>query len=97
MKRDEALRILREHLREIESRHPIQFLALFGSVARDEASPNSDIDVLVAFSKSPGFDGYMSLREHLQELLGDRVDLVMVEALKPWARPEVEKESIRVA
>ena len=70
---------------------------LFGSVARDEAATASDVDLLVTFERPPGFDGYMSLKFRLEELLGCRVDLVMDGALKPEARPIVEQEAIRVA
>ncbi|MEO5618347.1 MAG: nucleotidyltransferase family protein [Candidatus Eisenbacteria bacterium] len=97
MKRDEVLRVLSEHRREIEKRHGVRFLALFGSVARDQASAESDIDVLVEFERAPGFDGYMQLKEHLEAVLGHRVDLVMTGALKPSVRPEIEREAIRVA
>ena len=75
----------------------MRFIALFGSVARDQASPESDIDVLVEFATRPGFDGYMRLKEHLESLLGQRVDLVMTGALKPSVRPVIEREAIRVA
>lgn len=97
MKRDDVLRVLREHRRELELLHGVQFLALFGSVARDQASADSDVDVLVEFERAPGFDGYMRLKEHLESVLGHRVDLVMTGALKPSVRPEIEREAIRVA
>ena len=60
-------------------------LALFGSVARDEARPDSDVDVLVQFS--PGaktYDRFLALSELLEECLGRRVELVTVEALSPF-------------
>ena len=97
MRREEVLRILSEHRRHLEERHGVRFIALFGSVARDQASPESDIDVLVEFATRPGFDGYMRLKEHLESLLGQGVDLVMTGALKPSVRPEIEREAIRVA
>jgi predicted nucleotidyltransferase len=97
MKREEVLRILSQHRGQFEQRHGVQFLALFGSVARDQVSPESDIDLLVEFAIRPGFDGYMRLKEHLESLLGRRVDLVMTGALKPSLRPEIDREAIRVA
>jgi predicted nucleotidyltransferase len=97
MRRDEVLRILRAHRAELERAHGVRFLAIFGSVARDQASTESDIDVLVEFSARPGFDGYMALKGRLEVLLGPRVDLVMLGALKPSVRPEIEREAIRVA
>jgi predicted nucleotidyltransferase len=97
MRREEILRILSQHRSQLEQRHRVRFIALFGSVARDQASPESDIDLLVEFATRPGFDGYMRLRERLESLLGRRVDLVMTGALKPSVRPEIEREAIRVA
>jgi len=97
MKREEVLRILSQHRSQLEQRHGLRFIALFGSVARDQASPESDIDLLVEFASRPGFDGYMRLKEHLESLLDRRVDLVMTGALKPSVRPEIEREAIRVA
>jgi predicted nucleotidyltransferase len=97
MKREEVLRILSQHRGQLEQRHGVRFIALFGSVARDQVSPESDIDLLVEFATRPGFDGYMRLKEHLESLLDRRVDLVMTGALKPSLRPEIEREAIRVA
>ena len=97
MRREEVLQILSQHRRHLEEQHRVRSLALFGSVARDQASPESDIDLLVEFAARPGFDGYMRRKEYLESLLGQRVDLVMAGALKPSARPEIEREAIRVA
>lgn len=97
MKRDEAIRLLSAHLQELTERFGVRSLALFGSVARDEARPDSDVDVLVEFRKTPGLAEYMSLKFWLEERLAHPVDLVMKGALQPWARPAVEAEAIRVA
>jgi uncharacterized protein len=97
MRLGEVLSFLSSHRRELEEGFGICSLALFGSVARDEAGPDSDVDVLVDFYETPGLTQYMSLKFWLEERLGRRVDLVMVKALKPWARPLVEAEAIRVA
>jgi predicted nucleotidyltransferase len=96
MTRDEILRLLREH-REDLTRLGVESLVLFGSTARDEAGAESDVDLLVDFASPPDFDGYMNLKFYLEDLLGRRVDLVMKGALKPWARPAVEREAIYVA
>ena len=97
MRRDEILRILSQHHSQLEQHHGVRFIALFGSAARDQASPESDIDLLVEFATRPGFDGYMRLKERLESLLGQRVDLVMTGALKPSVRHEIVREAIRVA
>jgi predicted nucleotidyltransferase len=97
MQRDEIVRVLREHGDEFRREHAVRRLALFGSVARNEAGSGSDVDLLVEFARAPGFDGYMSLKFRIEDLLGCPVDLVMNKALRPFARPVVEREAIRVA
>lgn len=97
MRREEALEILREHSGELKSSFGVRTLSLFGSVARDEAGPESDVDLLVEFAGEPTFSGYMDLKFHLEELFGRRVDLVTVGGLRSRVRPYVEKDLIRVA
>ena len=97
MRRDEVLSFLSFHRQELMERFGVCSLALFGSVARDEAGPDSDVDILVEFRETPGLSEYMSLKFWLEDRLGRQVDLVMKGALKSWARPVVEAEAIRVA
>ena len=96
MRREEALRILAAHRAEIEA-FGVRSIAIFGSVARDEAGSDSDVDVLVEFERSPSFSQYMGLRVFLEDLLGTRVDLSSAKTLKPQIRSRVEAEAIRVA
>ena len=96
MRRDEVLSFLSSHREELEQRFGICSLALFGSVARGEGGPDSDVDILVEFRETPGLAEYMGLKFWLEDRLGRHVDLVMDKALKPWARPLVEAEAIRV-
>jgi hypothetical protein len=70
---------------------------LFGSTARDEARPNSDLDLLVDFEVGPTFDSFMGLKFFLEDHLGQRVDLVTPDALKPRIRSVVECEAVDVA
>ncbi len=71
-------------------------LSIFGSVARNQASPDSDIDVLVDFVKTPGLLKYIELRNHLEDLLGVPVDLVTRKALKRQLRETLLAEAVRV-
>jgi len=96
MRREEALAILRGHLGDL-TRFGVKSLALFGSVARDEAGPDSDLDLLVEFEGTATFDRYMGLKLYLEDLLGSGVDLVMRKALRPRMVPSVEREAVRVA
>jgi len=97
MKRDELIGFLSAHQAELAERFGVRSLALFGSIARDEARPDSDVDILVELRDTPGLPEYMGLKFWLEDRLGRQVDLVMKGALKSWARPIVEAEAIRVA
>jgi hypothetical protein len=82
--------------RESFARFGVKSLSLFGSTARDEAGPDSDVDVLVEFEGRVSFDGYMGLKHFLEDLLGTSVDVVTPSGLKPRIRPQVERDTIRV-
>lgn len=96
MRRDKALSVLRASQGQLGQFH-VKSLSLFGSVARDEAGPESDLDLLLEFDGPATFDLYMGLKLFLEDLLGCRVDLVMRKALKPRMLPYVEREAVRVA
>jgi len=97
MERDEVLGFLSSHLQELGERFGVCSLSLFGSMARGEAGPESDVDILVEFRETPALAEYMRLKFWLEDQLGRHVDLVMEKALKPWARHLVDAEAIRVA
>ena len=96
--RERLLQALEEKAAELLATFPeVLAVVLFGSLARGEARPRSDVDLLVAFATPPGFEGYWRVKEFLESLLGRPVDLVMKGALKPWAVSEVLGEAVRVA
>jgi len=95
MQRDEVLAILAQHQNSLK-RFCVKSLAIFGSVARDEARPDSDVDILVEFEGPVTFDCYMDLKFYLEDHLGTRVDLVSKRTLKPQIRASVEQEAIPV-
>jgi len=72
-------------------RFGVKSMALFGSTARDKMRKKSDIDVLVQFDKST-WANYIGLKFYLEDLLGREVDLVTPKALKPAAKPFVERD-----
>jgi len=72
-------------------------LCLFGSVARGDSTEDSDIDLLVRFDGRANFDRYMDLKLFLEDLLGQRVDLVTEQALREEVRAHVEQDLLRVA
>ncbi len=95
MNRDEILRLLQRKRAEI-NQFDVLSLALFGSVARDEATPDSDLDVLVAFRNEATFDTYMNLKFYLEELVGRSVDLVTEQAVRPQLKPSIQRDAIYV-
>jgi uncharacterized protein len=96
LRRERVIATLRAHAADLNG-FGVRAIALFGSVARDEATDASDLDVLVDFEGSATFDRYMGLKFFIEDLLGCRVDLVTRRALREELRPIVEREAVRVA
>lgn len=96
MRRDEALRILAEHREEIVA-FGVSYLAIFGSVARDEAGPDSDVDILVEFGVPADLFDLVRLQQYLERLLGRPVDLGTPASLRPGLRAKAAEEALRVA
>ena len=97
MKKKEVLKIIKEHQRELTDIYSVKSLALFGSVARNEAGPTSDIDVLVEFYRPVGLFGLFALQDRLEELFGCKVDLGTPNSLKPSLRSSVMSEVVYVS
>jgi hypothetical protein len=97
MTREEVQETLRRCGPELKSGLGIAALAVFGSVARGQAAPGSDVDILVDFDGPADFDRFMELKEWLEAALGIRVDLVTRKALRPALRDAIEREAVRVA
>jgi predicted nucleotidyltransferase len=96
MTREEVIRILSENRAEL-SKMGVRSLAVFGSVARNEASPDSDVDLLVEFSQPVGLFQFITLKQYLETLLGTAVDLGTARSLKPRLKENVLREAIYVA
>ena len=96
MEREKVLQILRANQAEIRS-FGVERLALFGSVARNEARPNSDVDLLVEFNRPTGLFGLIALQQRLEEILGCPVDLGTPDSLKPQVRSNVMEDCVYVA
>ncbi len=94
--RQDILSSLQRLKREVEKEYHVRTIGVFGSVARDEQTGESDIDLLVEFSKPVGFVTFMRLEHFLSEQLGAPVDLVTSDSLKPVIRQDVLAEVIYV-
>ena len=96
MKRKEIIALIREHYNQL-TKLGVSSLAVFGSVARDEASKTSDVDILVEFEGKVTFDRFMDTKFFLEDLLGMRVDLVLPEAIRPRLKPYIMQDLVYVA
>jgi predicted nucleotidyltransferase len=75
----------------------VRRLALFGSVRRDAARLDSDVDVLVEFQPAQkSFDRFMALGDLLERLLGRKVELVTPESLSPFLKPHILADAVDV-
>ena len=99
MRLDEAMTILKAALPELRNLYAVKDLAVFGSVARGEAGPESDIDVLVEFEpgKAGGYFKFFTLQEDLEARLGLKVDLVTPDALRKQMRGRILAEAVHAA
>lgn len=78
------------------SRHGVKSLAVFGSVARGEATEFSDLDMLVEFVRPVGLFEFIRLKKFLEDLTGCKVDLVTQDALHPAMRDSILSEAKHV-
>jgi uncharacterized protein len=95
MTRDEILDAIGANRARLSALGVVE-LALFGSHARGDAGPQSDVDFLVEFSEK-SFDRYMDLKDFLEQLLGRKVDLVLKSAIKKRLRERILSEAVRAA
>jgi predicted nucleotidyltransferase len=99
MKRADVLRMLRANEPTLRQQYFVKSLALFGSVARDEATPNSDVDLLVEFERRIGLFHLVGTAQYIEKLLNlaeDKVDLVLRRAVLPELQGPIFAEAIDV-
>jgi predicted nucleotidyltransferase len=96
MQQEVVLQILKQKNAEMTKQFGVKTLSLFGSVARNEATFTSDVDLLVEFNRPMGYFGLFALQDYLEKLLGCPVDLGTPDSLKPRIRERVMGELIRV-
>ncbi len=90
--REEIFLFLTRHRARLQTMG-VSRIALFGSRARGDNRPGSDVDVLVSL-RTKSFDAYMDLKFFLEDGLGGPVDLVLEEAVKPRLRPAILAEAV---
>jgi len=96
MKRDEVIAALRAHEPELRAAGLVR-LSLFGSTARDEARPDSDIDLLASFDETRSLSllDMIGIENKLADLLGHPVDLIEEGTLRTRARQSASREAVR--
>ena len=90
----DIVRVLRTHLPELRRRYRVRRIGIFGSVARGEQEPRSDLDLLVEYTTPPSLFELVALKRHLSELTGEKVDLVPRSALKPAYRESILRQVV---
>lgn len=91
MKREDVERILKEQKAYLANQFFVSKIGIFGSYARNEQSNDSDIDILVEFSRPVGFE-FIDLKDYLETLFDKSVDLVTLNALKSYMKEEILSE-----
>ena len=95
MDRQSVIAILKKHQAELQ-RQGVQHAALFGSVARGDARPGSDIDIMIDLDPEArlGVYDYVGLKEYIAALFDGPVDVVSREGLKPYLRPAALNDAV---
>ena len=89
-------KIIRQNLPKLTQEYNISYLGIFGSYIRGEQKEDSDLDILVEFSKEPDLLEFIGLKQELSETLGVEVDLVMKSALRPRIGKRILEEVVQV-
>jgi uncharacterized protein len=99
LNRNDVLKKIAEHREELTRDFGVKSLALFGSVVRNEATPYSDVDLLVEFDDRPvGLFHLSRTQQYLESILGTaKVDLVLRDGIKPGLRERILREAIHAA
>ncbi|KAA3602881.1 MAG: nucleotidyltransferase [Calditrichaeota bacterium] len=91
----EIQEILIKHENQIKNGFKVQEIGIFGSYSKNEQSNSSDVDVLVLFQKDgKSFDNFMDLKFYLEELLEEKIDLVLKNALREEIKDEILEDTI---
>lgn len=87
---------LRPQIMEAAARHGAKNIRVFGSVARGEDRPDSDVDFLVEMEPERHLLDRIALIHELEELLGRRVDVVTEKAVSPYIKEDVLREAVQL-
>ena len=87
---------LASNKKNLAVKYKVKSIGVFGSFVHGKQKKKSDIDILVEFKETVDFFEFLDLEEHLEKLLGIKVDLVTKRALKPYIKDNILKETVYV-
>ena len=90
----ELLSKLKAEKNSLYERYKVTRLGVFGSYARGEEKPGSDIDILIEFEEAPGMKEFFGTEEYLEKLLNMKIDLVRENAIRPELKERIMSEVI---
>lgn len=92
----QIIQLLRQHFPLLAEKYRVKSLSIFGSYVRHEQRSDSDLDVLVTFHEQPSLLKFIELENHLSDVMGVKIDLVMKDALKPRIGKRILSEAVSV-
>ena len=92
----EKIQEIKDKIQPIAENNDVAYLAVFGSVARGDDKPESDLDLLVRFSQPKSLLDFSALNDKLNKILGRQVDLVTERALHPIIKKNIQKELMTI-
>jgi predicted nucleotidyltransferase len=94
LREEQIPRDKREAIRHVAGSHGAKSVRLFGSVARGEARPGSDVDILVELEPGRSLLDLVAIKQDLEDLLGRPVDVVAEAVVSPYIRDQVLEEAV---
>ncbi|MHA1292510.1 MAG: nucleotidyltransferase family protein [Promethearchaeota archaeon] len=88
-------KILKKHKEHLKKKYFVEKIGIFGSFSKGKETIESDVDILVEFNGPIGWD-FVELKEYLENIIGRKVDLVSVKALKPQLKADILSEVIYI-
>lgn len=90
----DSVGVLKKIAQQLAKTDNLTYLGLFGSSARGEAKETSDLDIIVAFKKTPSLFKLMDFEDKLQKLTGRKIDLLTHDSINPLIKPNIDKDLI---
>lgn len=93
---NEIILKLKSEKNNLLKKYKVIKLGIFGSVARGDDLPDSDVDILIEFNEVPGMIEFFSTEEYLENLLNRKIDLVRENAIRPELKDSIMSEVIYI-